>query len=141
MSVCIVVDTSVFVAALRSADGSSREILRQCLREELLPIIGQKLFLEYLDVLDRPDVFSDCPINPGERKELLHALLSVCRWVEVFFLWRPNFPDEGDNHVMELAVAGGAAAVITYNVSDFRGELHFPKIQILRPAQFLRSKR
>jgi hypothetical protein len=34
------------------------------------------------------------------------------------FLWRPNLPDEADNHVIELAVAGGASAVVTNNVRD-----------------------
>lgn len=141
MSEHVVVDTSVFVAALRSADGSSREVLRRCLRGEASPLMGQKLFLEYLDVSERPSLFSDCPIGPDERKELLAGFLATCTWVEVFFLWRPNLPDEGDNHVLELAVAGGATAVVTYNVTDFRGELRFPAIKVLTPAQFLKIKR
>ena len=59
----------------------------------------------------------------------------------MFFLWRPNLPDEGDNHVLELAVAGSAGAVVTYNVGDFRGELQFPTIQAVTPAQFLNFKK
>ena len=46
-----------------------------------------------------------------------------------------------DNHVLELAVAGGAALLITHNVSDFSGDLKFPGIQVLTPGQFLRLKR
>ena len=42
---------------------------------------------------------------------------------------------------MELAVAGGAAVVITHNVSDFAGELKFPGVRILTPGQFLKLKR
>ena len=30
--------------------------------------------------------------------------MSRCRWVEVFYAWRPNLPDEADNHLIELAV-------------------------------------
>jgi hypothetical protein len=30
--------------------------------------------------------------------------------------WRPNLRDEGDNHLVELAIAGGAEAIVTYNV-------------------------
>jgi len=62
------------------------------------------------------------------------------KWVSIFFVWRPNLPDEGDNHVVELAVAGSAAVIITRNISDFTGGLKFPGLQVLTPAQFLRFK-
>lgn len=137
----VVVDTSVFVAALKSPDGAARQVLRLCLQGELTPIIGQKLFLEFLDVFGRPGMFHSSPATLADREALFHGFLSVSRWVSVFFLWRPNLPDEGDNHVIELAVAGGAAVVITHNISDFAGELRFPGLQILTPGQFLRLKR
>ncbi len=141
MGEIVVVDTSVFVSALKSPDGGARQILRLCLMGELTPIMGHKLMLEFIDVLGRPKLFDSSPANSGEREALFHAFLSVSRWVNIFFLWRPNLPDEGDNHVLELAVAGHASAVITHNVSDFAGELHFPNLQILTPGQFLRLKR
>lgn len=141
MADIVVVDTSVFVAALKSPDGAARQVLRLCLNRDLTPIMGQKLFLEFLDVLGRPGLFDSSPANPAARQALFHGFLSVSRWVSVFFLWRPNLPDEGDNHVLELAVAGSAVAVITHNVSDFAGDLKFPGLQILTPGQFLRSKR
>ena len=53
-----------------------------------------------------------------------------------------NIRDEGDNHVLELAVAGGAQAVVTHNVRDFMGsDLRFPEVRILRPSEFLRTMR
>ncbi|MDD5028207.1 MAG: PIN domain-containing protein [Rhodoferax sp.] len=36
-----------------------------------------------------------------------------CRLTEIYYLWRPNLRDEADNHVLELAVAAGAQAIIT----------------------------
>ena len=52
--------------------------------------------------------------------------------------WRPNLPDEGDNHLIELAVAGAALAVITHNVRDLRGgELLWDNLLILTPAECL----
>jgi uncharacterized protein len=141
MADIVVIDTSVFVAALKSPDGAARQVLRLCLKGELAPIMGHKLFLEFLDVFGRAGLFDSSPSTPGEREALLYGFLSVSQWVNVFFLWRPNLPDEGDNHVLELAVAGSAAVVITHNVSDFAGELKFPGLQILTPAQFLRLKR
>jgi len=47
-------------------------------------------------------------------------------------------PDEADNHLIELAVAGGAEAVVTKNVKDFsRGELRFARLAILTPGQLI----
>ena len=43
----VAVDTSVFVSALRSADGASRQVLRLALEGGIEPVMGQKLFLEY----------------------------------------------------------------------------------------------
>jgi hypothetical protein len=37
--------------------------------------------------------------------------------------------------VVELAVAGGGTAIVTYNTQDFaQAELHFPGLRIVRPA-------
>ncbi|MDP6113690.1 MAG: hypothetical protein QGG53_17665 [Planctomycetota bacterium] len=47
-------------------------------------------------------------------------------------------PDEGDNHLIELAIAGGADVIVTNNVRDVRrGELRFPHLHILTPSEFL----
>jgi predicted nucleic acid-binding protein len=58
--------------------------------------------------------------------------------VTVYFGWRPNLPDEGDNHLIELALAGGAQAIVTHNLRDLRGgELRLGTLRVLTPAQFL----
>ena len=106
MSERIVLDTSVFVAALKSEEGASRAIVRLCLMRLCQPLLGVKLFTEYEDVLGRSDLFRDSPLTPRERDELLDAFLSGCEKVPVFHLWRPNLPDEGDNHLIELADGG-----------------------------------
>jgi len=62
-----------------------------------------------------------------------------CRWTRIYFLWRPNLRDEADNHLVELAVAGGAQAVVTRNKRDFRAaELKFENLAALTPAECLR---
>lgn len=136
----VVVDVNVLVAAMISQRGENRAALRVCLEGRARPVIGEALFLEYEDVLGRSGLFRRAPLSHGERRELFEAFLSVCDWVEVYFGWRPNLPDEDDNHLIELAVAGGAAAIVTNNVSDFqRTELKFPQIHIVRPRDFVRS--
>ena len=142
MSDRIVIDTSVWVAALKSARGASRDVLRLCLRKRCQPLVGEALFAEYEDLMARSNLFVDSPLTKNEREDLLDAFLSVAEWTPIFFLWRPNLPDEDDNHLIELALAGAATHVITHNRRDFQGgELKFPQLQIVSPAEFLRQWR
>jgi predicted nucleic acid-binding protein len=94
-----------------------------------------------LDSMREP-LFRDCALDARERTMLFEALLSVCRWTRVYFSWRPNVPDESDNHVVELAVAGGAEAIVTRNVRDFaRMEMRFSRLAVLDPREFLKGVR
>ena len=137
----IVLDTNVFVNALLSThDGSrSRAVVRACIAGQHEPLFGIALFREYEDVLSRAALFSRSQASAAERAEVFGALLHRARWVEIYFTWRPNLFDEGDNHLIELAVAGGAEALVTRNIADFkRAELKFPDLAILTPEQFLK---
>ena len=69
---------------------------------------------------------------------MFKGFLAVCRWTDVYFAWLPSLPDEADNHLIELAVAGSAKAIVTRNLQDLTaGELYFPEIRILTPEQCL----
>ncbi len=104
--------------------------------------MGAALHAEYESVLSRERLFRDCALDARERSALLDAFLSVCRWTRVYYAWRPNVPDEADNHVVELAVAGGATAIVTRNVRDFaRMELRFQRLEVLDPATFVKGDR
>jgi predicted nucleic acid-binding protein len=51
-------------------------------------------------------------------------------------------PDEGDNHLVELAIAGGAEAIVTRNLRDLeRMEMRFPNLKLLTPENLLREVR
>lgn len=142
MPLRIVMDTNVFIAALLSPGGNNRSVLRRCLQREIQPLLGAALLHEYEDVMTRSELMNKSPAGPQARQALLEAYLSVCEWVRVYFLWRPNLPDEGDNHLIELAVAGGADAIVTNNKRDLRrGEISFPKLLILTPTEFLQHKK
>lgn len=133
-------DTNVFIAAMLSPSGGNRDTLRACLDGRANPLMGAALFHEYEDVMLRSDPMRKSPLRFKDRQTLFEAFLSVCEWVKVYFLWRPNLPDEGDNHLVELAIAGGADNIVTNNVRDVRrGELSFPNLQILTPAEFLKT--
>ena len=131
-------DTNVLVAALSSSDGASREVIRQCLLAKYDPLMGQALFAEYEAVMSRPGMFVRSPITDEEREVLWAAFASRCQWVRVYYLWRPNLPDEADNHVVELAVAGRAEVIVTYNTRDFeRTELHFSGLRVMTPGTLM----
>jgi putative PIN family toxin of toxin-antitoxin system len=132
----IVLDTNVFVSALRSGGGASREVLRRILLGRYRPLFGNALWLEYEDVLGR-DVWTT-GTTPEERIRILAAVAQAGRWVNTWSGWRPNLRDEGDNHLVELAIAGNAAAIVTHNVRDLsHGELICESLRVLTPAQCL----
>ena len=131
-------DTNVFVAATTSTRGASREVLRRCLLGRYDPLMSQALFTEYESVLARPGLFHRSPVSNEERHALWAAIISRCLWVRVYYLWRPNLPDEADNHVVELAVAGNAEAIVTHNTRDFRrNELRFPGLTVVTPGALI----
>lgn len=135
-------DSNVFVSAIRSRDGASRAVVRLCLTRQVQPLMGEKLYNELEDVLRRRELFQRSALDASERDELADALFSVSEWVDVFFLWRPNLRDEGDNYLIELAVAGNATSIVTHNVRDFRSaELRFPEIIVETPAAYVRRRR
>ena len=134
------VDTNVLVSAILSPDGAAREVLRRCLAGHARPLVGNELFLEYEDVLAREELFTAASITSNDRVELLEAFLSVCEWVDITFLWRPNLPDESDNHLIELAIAGNAESIIAGNTRDFAaGELVFDSMRVVTPGNWLKE--
>ena len=134
------IDDNVFVAGLRSEGGASRVVLRDALQGKIEPLFGNALWLEYEDLLGRP-VWTDATTSE-ERLQVLAALAKVGRWVNIYYGWRPNLPDEADSHLIELAMAGGAAAIISHNVRDTRrGELLLNGLRVLTPADYLERTR
>lgn len=128
--------TNVIFAGLRSAGGASRAVLRRALIGDYQPLFGIALWQEYCDLLGR-DVWGGAT-TPQERQQVLAALAQRGQWVTIYFGWRPDLPDEADNHLVELALAGGAAAIVTHNVRDLgRGELVFDQLRVLTPPQCL----
>lgn len=132
------IDTNVLIGALIGRLGYNRQAIRACFDGRLKPLVGQALFLEYEDVMGRKALVRNCPLSPAERQEFFAAFLSMCEWVQVYYSWRPNLMDEADNHIVELAVAGGARMIVTNNIRDFRrAELRFPSILTMTPRELM----
>jgi putative PIN family toxin of toxin-antitoxin system len=136
-----VIDTNVFVGACIGR-GASSKVIEACIRDKLTPVISQALYLEYEDVIARPEVFQRARLDDARRNNLLDIFLSKCAFVDIYFRLRPNLRDESDNHLIELALAGQASVIVTNNVRDFRRpELRFDQIAILTPDEVLKEIR
>lgn len=141
MNIRIVLDTSIIISALIGERGPSRHLLRKCLKGDYLPLISNTLFLEYEDVSSREDIQAHCPLTQAEIRELLNSFYGICQWVSIYYLWRPNLPDENDNFLIELAIAGNAFCVVTNNLRDLQAsELTFPDLKILKPEHLLKGR-
>jgi putative PIN family toxin of toxin-antitoxin system len=135
----IVVDTNVLLGACLGTVAANA-VIAACLKRRFVPLIGNALFNEYEDVFGRDDLFKSCKLNGSERAELLDVFFSCCEWTRVYYLWRPNLPDEADNHLVELAVAGGADFIVTRNLRHLRNsQLRFLQLRIVSPATFLKE--
>ena len=138
-SVFVVIDTDVLVAGVRGS-GDANRVLQCCLDGQYRPLMGAALLAEYEDVMGRPLLWKRSRLSATEREELLDIFLSVCVWTHIYYAWRPNLPDEADNHVIELAVAGQAKYVVTRNTRDlWHGELRFPQLRVVTPGEILKE--
>ena len=137
----IVVDTDVFVSALLGG-GAANGVVAECLRGRFTPLMGPALIAVYEAQLGHAGLFEASRLSQSERLELFDIFAATCRWTRVYYRWRPNLRNEGDNHVIELAVAGNAQAIVTGNTRDFTlaRELRFPQLRILTPARLLKGE-
>ena len=137
----VIIDTNTIINVLLSPSKSSAsfKIIELCLVGKLVSQVSAALFAEYLDVTSREQIVNKSVYTRQEINQILDGFLHMCKWVKISFLWRPNLRDEGDNHLIDLAIASNADVIITYNLKDLMsGELHFDW-QLMTPDQFLRE--
>ena len=137
----IVLDTSVVVAGLRTRQGAGNAVLRLVATGQLDLIATPPLFLEYEDVLKRPEQRLAHGLSLEEVDTFLAELAALIKPVDVHFVWRPQIRDPNDEMVLEAAINGAADALVTYNVSDFASAAGRFAIEILHPAELLRRTR
>ena len=135
----IVLDTSVVVAGLRSRLGTANAVLRLVANRRLRLLATPPLFLEYEEVLKRPEQRLTHGLSLEEIDEFLAELAALIEPVEIHFQWRPQGRDPSDEMVLEAAVNGRADALVTYNVADFAPAGRRFNIAVLGPAELLRK--
>jgi putative PIN family toxin of toxin-antitoxin system len=134
----IVLDTSVVVAGFRTRFGAANAVLRLVGERRLILLATPPLFLEYEDVLKRPEHRLAHGLALEQIDDLLAELAALIEPVELHFQWRPQVRDPGDEMVLEAAINGDADALVTYNVADFAVAADRFGIPILRPADVLK---
>jgi putative PIN family toxin of toxin-antitoxin system len=134
----IVLDTSVLVAALRSRLGAGNAILRLVAQKRLVLLATPPLFLEYEDVLKRPEHRLVHGLSSEELDDFLGELAALVEPVELHFRWRPQVHDTNDEMVLEAAINGDADALVTYNTADFSAAAARFSVPVLTPANFLK---
>ena len=88
----VILDTNVLVAALRSDMGASYAIVSQLPSERFQMALTVPLYLQYQDVLTRPEHMTGASTR-DDILNFLRYLCSIAHRQRVFFLWRPWLKD------------------------------------------------
>ncbi len=137
----VVLDSSVVVSAFRSRHGASNAVLGHVASRRIVPLATLALFLEYEDVLKRPEQRSVTGLSLAEVDSVLAALAAAIEPVDVRFTWRPQLSDADDEMVLEAAVNGRADALVTHNLGDFAAVAPSFGLLVIPPADLLRRIR
>jgi putative PIN family toxin of toxin-antitoxin system len=130
----IAVDTNVFVTALRSKHGASYKLIQLIKKGSFQLNLSVPLALEYEAVAKR--TIGEITLDEKEVDNILDFVISKSNLWQIFYLWRPELNDPGDDMVLELAVTANCQYIVTYNVSDFKPAKKFGIIAIT-PKEFL----
>lgn len=132
----IIIDTNVFISALRSKRGTSHRLFMD-IGSGLFDInISVPLILEYEGAAKR--LISETELTSGDIDDIIDYICSVAKHWKIFYLWRPFLRDPKDDMVLELAVTSKSNFIVTYNKKDFQGSENFG-IKILTPKEFLKK--
>ncbi len=137
----VVLDSSVVVSAFRSRHGGSNAVLGLVASRRIVPLATPALFLEYEDVLKRPEQRSVTGLSLADVDKILAALAAAVEPVDLSFTWRPQLSDPDDEMVLETAVNGRADALITHNLGDFAAVAPSFGLLVIPPADLLRRIR
>ncbi len=130
----VVMDTNVLVSALKSRRGASYKLVSLLPDDKFSIAISVPLVFEYEGVLRRGKLPAE--ISEKYISDFIDFLCYVGFRQDIFFLWRPFLPGPADDLVLEVAVAAGCDAIITYNKRHFRDVEKF-SLRVLDPKEFL----
>ena len=130
----IVIDTNVFISALRSNQGASHKLIKMIGEEKFDICISVPLVFEYEDVAKRSDVVK---LKTKAIDDIIDYICLSGIETEIFYLWRPFLSDPKDDFVLELAFNSHADFIITFNKKDFKN-VNKLGMKVLSPQEFLK---
>lgn len=131
-------DTNVIVAAMRSPTGASAGLLLAARRSEVTLLANVALALEYEAACQLAEHRLAAGLDPDDVGIFIDAVLAMVEPVETHFMWRPQLRDPADELVLEAAVNGRAAALVTFNRRDFGAVPARFGIDLLAPSEAIR---
>jgi putative PIN family toxin of toxin-antitoxin system len=135
----MILDTDVIVAAIRSSQGASAELVRRTLRGALAIEASVALVLEYEAVVTRAEHLEAGGLTAVEALVVIDALAAAARPVEIHFRWRPQLRDVDDEMVLETAINAQDRTIVTFNKRDFAHVADRFDVALFTPAEYLRS--
>jgi predicted nucleic acid-binding protein len=131
-------DTTAVVAAMRSPRGASAALLRAARSPDVTLLATAPLCFEYESVCRRPEHILASGLDASGVEVFLAAVVDLVDPVEIWFMWRPQLRDPGDELVLEAASNGRATVIATFNRRDFQPAASRFGIEILLPSQTIR---
>ena len=130
----IIVDTNVLVAATRNREGPSFALIQLVRTGRILMCCSPALFLEYEDVLRRPEQRAASGLRVKDVDAILKELAALLEPVLTHYQWRPQLRDPSDEMVLEAAAYARVDGLVTYNLRDFLPARRFG-VSVLTPEQ------
>lgn len=134
----LVLDTNVVVAGMRSPTGASAALLMAARRGKVTILANVALALEYEATCRRAEHVVAAGLKPVQVAVFIDAVIAMAEPVETHFLWRPQLRDPSDELVLEAAVNGHAAAIVTFNKQDYGAVPMQFGVDVFSPADALR---
>lgn len=130
----IVIDTNVFISALKNNTGASFYLLNLIGKSEFETNISVPLLMEYEEVAHR--LLKQTNLTATDLNDTLDYICLASNRHKIDYLWRPFLRDPEDDFVLELAVKSESQYIITFNKKDFKNISMFG-VTALTPWEFL----
>jgi len=120
---------------MRSPEGASAFLLMAARAGRITMLANVALALEYEAICRRTEHMAAADLSSADVEIFLTAVVAMAEPVESHFMWRPQLRDPDDELVLEAAVNGRAAVIVTFNQRDFGQTPNRFGIDVVTPAE------
>ena len=132
----LTIDTNVIFSALYSNKGASYSIITKVIDEKIKLAISPQIYFEYYDVLMREENLKILNLATKDVEDFLDLIALLSQKHSIYYLLRPNLPDENDNIFIECAFASNSDYLVTSNIKDFKqSELKGFRFKVVTPKE------